>query len=165
MGIHRACTIEIPVGMIGEIHQRGGIRGSLHLQRQASTFYGINSAHRDGAGVIFLTIGRYEGKHEARIRGLLNRPGHIGKALQATMQVVRAIVHCQVVFLAIQHEGTAGNAVGHTPADTTAIAGIRGQVLQRLGAEQAVCTLVFEAQHAGTEIGNQHADFRCFKCI
>ena len=114
---NRAGTLpaQIKIGVIGQI--TGGVLVALGLiaQGQGVIIQRISHLHPQMAGVALLHVGAVKGQHGAGLGQLLHPPHLVGKALDATVEVVGAVVDGQCVILPVEGKPTFGDAVGVPP--------------------------------------------------
>jgi hypothetical protein len=122
---------QVEVGMVGQVHDGGLIGGGPVVNTQGVVaLQRVGYFHRQRARVAFFAVGGRVGQPEGRCGAVegRGRPELFVEAHAATVDVVAAAVGGELVGLAVQREGAAGNAVG-VPANDRA---------QRRGALQVI---------------------------
>ena len=118
-GAAAALPIQVPVGVAGQVADRGPVRGGLVVEDQAAALQAIGDAGGQRAGIPLLTVLALIAQAHA-VRAFLRRPDPVGKTGGTAVEVVLSIVEGQRIGLSLQRKPAAGNAVciaAHNGAD------------------------------------------------
>ena len=118
-------VFQIPVRMVGEVDQGGGVGGGGVVEAKfIGSGHGV--AHRDceGSGIAFLTVGAVQPEFDGLPRQLLSLPQAGVEALHAAVQGVGAVVAGELIAVRVQLELPLGEAVGDASDGGPEVAGL-----------------------------------------
>ena len=144
-----AGAAEVEVGVVGEVHRGGLVRGGLVIDAQFVLISkSVGHLHAEIAGVPFLAIrtGKAEG-HGLRVGGGFSFPNLLAQRLVATaVQMVGIIVSRQCVLFTIERKLALGDAVADAACGAAkvlvAVALVAGHVVKTVNHVHQIAVLI-----------------------
>lgn len=120
-----ACSGEVKVAVVGQVHHGGLIGGCAVLNFEGVVVCeGVGDLSCECAGVTFVAIGTGVGEvNTLSSFGGFGVPDHLVEAVQPAVKVVGAVVGGECVGLAIEFKLTVSNAVAVSANNSTEVGG------------------------------------------
>lgn len=118
-----ACSGEVKVAVVGQVHYSGLIGGCAVLNLEGVVVCeGVGDVCRECAGVAFVAIGTGVGEvNTLSSFGSFGVPDHLVEAVQPAVKVVGAVVGGECVGLAVECKLTVSNAVAVSTDNSTEV--------------------------------------------